>query len=147
MAVPMHPISPVAHVPVALGVVRTLHIAARLETFCPPHPAPVLAGGRGVAALLLALLDGPQARSQVGARLEERGRCPVLQPGLTRPVLQPGLTRPALHADCLGQRLDGLLAVPLSRGCGASARQALAGEALATPWRPQETTTLTRAGA
>jgi len=138
MAVPMHHISPVAHVPVALGVVRTLHIAARLETFCPLHPAPVLAGGRGVAALLLALLDGPQARSQVGARLEERGRCPVLQ---------PGLTRPALHADCLGQRLDGLLAVPLSRGCGASARQALAGEALATPWRPQETTTLTRAGA
>ena len=61
MAVPMQHIRPVAHLPLVLGVVRKLNIAALIETFCPPHPAHVLSCGRGVEALLLAILAGPHA--------------------------------------------------------------------------------------
>jgi hypothetical protein len=61
MAMAMQQISPVAHLPLVLGVVRKRNVAARIETFCPPHPAHVLSCGRGVEALLLALLDGPHA--------------------------------------------------------------------------------------
>jgi transposase len=39
MAVTIQQISPVAHLPLVLGVVRTLNVAALIETFCPPHPA------------------------------------------------------------------------------------------------------------
>ena len=46
MTLAIHQISPVAHLPLVLGVVRTLNIAALLETFCPPHPAHVLSYGR-----------------------------------------------------------------------------------------------------
>ena len=35
-----------------------LQVAALIDTFCPPHPANVLSCGRGVEALLLAILDG-----------------------------------------------------------------------------------------
>ena len=87
MAIAIQPISPVAHWPWVLGVVRTRQVAALLDTFGPPHPAKVLAGGRGVEALLLAILDGPQALSKVGARLEERGMVPLLQPRLTSTAL------------------------------------------------------------
>ena len=58
MAVAIHQISPVAHLPLVLGVVRKLNVAALIDTFCPPHPAHVLSCGRGVEALLLAILDG-----------------------------------------------------------------------------------------
>ena len=58
MAVAIHQISPVAHLPLVLGVVRKLNVAALIDTFCPPHPANVLSGGRGVEAWLLAILDG-----------------------------------------------------------------------------------------
>jgi hypothetical protein len=61
MAVTMQQISPVAHVPLVLGVIRKLKVAALLDTFCPPHPAQVLACGRGVEALLLAMRDGHHA--------------------------------------------------------------------------------------
>jgi hypothetical protein len=61
MAVTMHQISPVAHLPLVLGVVRKLNSATLIDTFCPPHPAHVLSCGRGVEALLLALLDGHHA--------------------------------------------------------------------------------------
>ena len=116
MAVTMQQISPVAHVPLVLGVIRKLQGAALIETFCPPHPAHVLACGRGVAALLLAIRDGHHALSKVGARLEERGM-------LSR--LQPGLTRASLHDDRLGQSLEALLAAPRNRVCGALALHAL----------------------
>ena len=116
MAMAMQRISPVAHWPLVLGVVRKLNVAARIETFCPPHPAHVLSCGRGVEALLLAMLDGHQALSQVGARLEERGMFPLLQ---------PGLPRASLHDDRLGQRLEALCAAPLNRVFGAIARNAL----------------------
>ena len=76
MAVAMHHSSPVAHVPVVLGVVRKRKVAALIATLCPPHPAPVLSCGRGVEALLLARLDGHPALSKGGARLEERGMFP-----------------------------------------------------------------------
>jgi hypothetical protein len=138
MAVTMQQLSPVAQVPLVLGGIRTLQVAALRETFCPPHPAPVLACGRGVAALLLARLAGQQARSQVGARLEARGMLPLLPPGLTRAALQD---------DRLGQRLAARCAAPLNRVVGARALHALEGYALAPPWRHQETTTLPLSGA
>jgi transposase len=138
MAVTIQQISPVAHLPLALGVVRKLKIAALIDTFCPPHPAHVLSCGRGVEALLLAILDGHHALYKVGARLEERGMLPLLQ---------PGLTRTSLHDYRLGQILEGLFAVNLNRVFGAIALQALEVYALSTPWLHQDTTTITLYGA
>ena len=80
----MQQMRPVAHLPLVLGVVRKRNVAALLDTFCPPHPAPILSGGRGVEALLLAMLDGPHALYKVGARVEERGMLPWLPDGLGR---------------------------------------------------------------
>src|SRR5215470_8068353 len=87
MAVTIQQISPVAHLPLVLGVIRKLNVAARIDTCCPPHPANVLSCGRGVEALLLAILDGHHALYKVGARLEERGMVPLLQSGLTATAL------------------------------------------------------------
>ena len=61
MAVAMQQISPVAPFPLVRGVIRKLNVAALIDTFCPPHPAHVLACGGGVEALLLAILDGQHA--------------------------------------------------------------------------------------
>jgi transposase len=138
MAIAIHQISPVAHLPLVLGVVRKLNVAALIDTFCPPHPANVLSCGRGVEALLLAILDGHHALYKVGARLEERGMLPILQ---------PGLTRASLHDYRLGQILEALFAAPLNRGFGAIALNALEVYALSTPWLHQDTTTLTLYGA
>src|SRR5437773_12491454 len=88
MTVAIHQISPVAHLPLVLGVVRKLNVAALIDTFCPPHPAHILACGRGVEALLLAILDGHHALYKVGARLADRGMLPLRQPGLNRPSLR-----------------------------------------------------------
>src|SRR5262252_6616190 len=82
MAVTIHQISPVAHLPLVLGVVRKLNVAAIINTCCPPHPAHIVSCGRGAEALLLAILDGHHALYKVGMRLEERGMLPLLQPGL-----------------------------------------------------------------
>ena len=57
MVVAMQQIGPVAHWPLMLGVIRKRNVAALIDTCCPPHPAHVLACGRGVEALLLAILD------------------------------------------------------------------------------------------
>jgi hypothetical protein len=73
MAVTLHHLRPVAHVPVALGVGRQRQVAARIETCGPPPPAPVRSCGGGVEALRVALRAGPQALSTGGARLEARG--------------------------------------------------------------------------
>ena len=105
MAIAFHQISPVAHLPLVLGVVRKLNVAALIDTFCPPHPAHVLSCGRGVEALLLAILDGHHALYKVGARLEERGMLPLLQ---------PGLPSASVHDTRLGQILDALFAVNLT---------------------------------
>jgi transposase len=131
-------ISPVAHLPLGLAVVRKLNVAALIDTFCPPHPAHVLSCGRGVEALLLAMLDGHHALYQVGARLEERGRLPLLQ---------DGLRRASLNDDRLGQMLEALLAAQLHRVFGAIALNALEVYALSTPWLHQETTTISLYGA
>jgi transposase len=138
MAVAIQQLSPVAHLPLVLGVRRKLNVAALIDTFCPPHPAQVLSCGRGVEALLLAILDGPHALSKVGARLEERGMVPLLQ---------PGLTRASLHDDRLGQILEALCAAHLNRVLGAMALHALEVYALATPWLHQDTTTMSLYGA
>jgi transposase len=138
MAVTIQHISPVAHLPLVLGVVRKLNIAALIDTFCPPHPAHVLSCGRGVEALLLAILDGHHALSKVGARLEERGMVALLQ---------PGLTRTSLHDYRLGQILDTLFAAQLNRVFGAIALNALEVYAVPTPWLHQDTTTITLYGA
>src|SRR5262249_54705534 len=113
--------------------VRKLNVAALLDTFCPPHPAHILSCGRGVEALLLAILDGHHALSKVGARLEERGMFPLLQ---------PGLTRASLHDYRLGQILDALFAAPLNPVFGAIALNALEVYALSTPWLHHDTTTI-----
>ena len=138
MAVAIQQISPVAHLPLVLGVVRQLNVATLIDTFCPPHPAHVLSCGRGVEALLLAILDGHHALYKVGARLEERGMVPLLQ---------PGLTRASLHDYRLGQILDALFAANLNRVFGAIALNALAVYAISTPWLHQDTTTITLYGA
>ena len=52
-----------------------------LDRLIPPHPAHVRAGGRGVEALVLAMLEGDHALYKVGRRREERGRGSVLQRG------------------------------------------------------------------
>ena len=57
----MPQIRPVAHFPLVLGVVRKRHVAARIDTCCPPPPAHVLSCGRGVEALVLAMLAGHHA--------------------------------------------------------------------------------------
>jgi transposase len=138
MAVTIQQISPVAHLPLVLGVIRKLKVAALIDTFCPPHPAHVLSCGRGVEALLLAILDGHHALYKVGARLEDRGMLPLLQ---------PGLTRASLHDYRLGQILEALFAAHLNRVCGAIALNALEVYALSTPWLHQDTTTITLYGA
>jgi transposase len=138
MAIAIQQISPVAHLPLVLGVVRKLNVAALIDTFCPPHPAHVLSCGRGVEALLLAILDGHHALYKVGARLEERGMLPLLQ---------PGLTRTSLHDYRLGQILDALFAAQLNRVFGAIALNALEVYAVPTPWLHQDTTTVTLYGA
>jgi hypothetical protein len=116
MAVTMHQISPVAHLPLVLGVVRKLNVAAIINTYCPPHPAHIVSCGRGVEALLLAILDGYHALYKVGMRLEERGMLPLLQ---------PGLKWTALHDYRLGQILDTLFAANLHQVFGAVALRAL----------------------
>jgi hypothetical protein len=115
MAVTIQQISPVAHLSLVLGVIRKLQVAALIDTFCPPHPAHILACGRGMEALLLAILDGHHALYKVGARLEERGLISLLQ---------PGLTRASLHDDRLGQSLDALFAAHLNCVFGAMALNA-----------------------
>jgi transposase len=138
MTVAIQQISPVAHLPLVLGVLRKLNVAALIDTFCPPHPAHILSCGRGVEALLLAILDGHHALYKVGARLEERGMLPLLQ---------PGLARASLHDYRLGQILDALFAANLNRVYGAIALKALEVYAISTPWLHQDTPTITLYGA
>jgi transposase len=138
MAITIQQISPVAHLPLVLGVVRKLNVAALIDTFCPPHPAHILSCGRGVEALLLAILDGHHALYKVGARLEERGMLPLLQ---------DGLKRASLNDYRLGQILEALFAAQLNRVFGAIALNALDIYAISTPWLHQDTTTITLYGA
>jgi hypothetical protein len=138
MAMTVQQMHPVAHLPLVLGVLRCLEVATLLDGLIPPHPAHGLSGGRGVAALGLAMLDGHHALSKVGKRLEERGRVTLLQPGRTR----------AARNDARGgQSLDALCAANRTKVFGALALTAMEVSALPTPWRPQDTTTMRLYGA
>src|SRR5262245_20422025 len=138
MAIAVQQIRPVAHLPLVLGVLRRLKVASLIDDLIPPHPAHGLSCGRGVEALVLAILDGHHALSKVGRRLEERGM-------LT--LLQPGLTRTALNDYRLGHILEALFAANLNMVYGAIALQALEVYALPTPWLHQDTTTIALYGA
>ena len=72
MAITVQQIHPVAHLPLVLGVLRRLEVATLIDGLIPPHPAHGLSCGRGVEALVLAILDGHHALYKVGKRLEER---------------------------------------------------------------------------
>jgi Domain of unknown function (DUF4277) len=133
MVVSIRRLAPVAHLPLVLGVLRKLHVAQLIETVIPPNPAPVLSCGRGVEALVLAILDGHHALYKVGRRLDERGMFPLLQ---------PGLASTAVHDTRLGQILDALFAAKLNQVFSAIALKALETYAIATPWMHQETTTI-----
>jgi len=138
MAVSVQHMHPVAHWPLVLGVLRRLEVATVIDHLLPPHPAHVLSTGRGVEALVLAILDGDHALYKVGQRLEERGMVSLLQ---------PGLTRSSLHDYRLGHILDALFAANLNRVFGAIALKALAVYAIPTPWLHQDTTTMALYGA
>src|SRR5439155_8004012 len=101
MATTIQQIHPVAHLPLVLGVLRRLEVATVIDRLIPPHPAPGLSCGRGVEAVVLAMLDGDHALYKVGKRLEERGMVALLQ---------PGLTRASLHDYRLGHILEALCA-------------------------------------
>ena len=105
MALTVQQSRPVAHLPLVLGVLRRLEVATVIDSLIAPHPAHVLSAGRGVEALVLAILDGDHALYKVGQRLEERGMVSLLQ---------PGLTRASLHDYRLGHILDALFAANLN---------------------------------
>src|SRR5947209_8818991 len=138
MAITVQQIHPVGHLPLVLGVLRRLEVATVIDRLIPPHPAHVLSCGRGVEALVLAILDGDHALYKVGRRLEERGMMALLQ---------PGLTRASLHDYRLGHILDALFAANLNRVFGAIALKALEVYAISTPWLHQDTTTIVLYGA
>jgi transposase len=138
MVLTVQRVHPVAHLPLVLGVLRRLEVATVIDRLLPSSPAHVLSSGRGVEALVLAILDGHHALYKVGARLEERGLLPLLQ---------EGLGRASLHDYRLGQILDALFAANLNSVFGAVALKALEVYAIPTPWLHQDTTTIALYGA
>src|SRR5262250_1743318 len=138
MAIAVQQMYPVAHLPFILGVLRRLEVATVIDRLIPPHPAHGLSCGRGVEALVLAILDGHHALYKVGQRLEERGMLALLQ---------PGLTRAALNDYRLGHILDALFAANLNKVFSAVALKALEVYAILTPWLHQDTTTIALYGA
>ena len=138
MVVSVSEIRPVAHLPVILGMLRKLEVAAVLDQLLPPHPDNIVSCGRGVEALVLAILDGSHALYKVGQRLEERGMLPLLQ---------AGLQRESLNDYRLGQILDTLFAANLNHVFNTIALKALQVYAIPTLWLHQDTTTITLYGA
>jgi transposase len=138
MAVSVQQIHPIAHLPLVLGVLRRLEVATVIDRLIPPHPAHGLLCGRGVEALVLAILDGHHALSKVGRRLEERGMVALLQ---------PGLTPASLNDYRLGHILDALFAANLNTVFNAVALKTLEVYAIPTPWLHQDTTTIALYGA
>ena len=138
MAIAVQQIHPVAHLPLVLGVLRRLEVATVVDRLIPPHPAHMLSCGRGVEALVLAILDGHHALYKVGKRLEERGMVALLQ---------PKLTRTSFNDYRLGQILEALFAANLNQVFGALALKALEVYTIPTPWLHQDTTTIALYGA
>ena len=133
MAIAVQQMYPVAHLPLMLAVLRRLEVATVIDRLLPSHLAHGLSGGRGVAALVLAILDGEHVLYKVGKRLEERGMLNLLQ---------PGFTRASLHDYRLGHILDALCAANLHQVLSTIALKALEVSAIPTPWRHQDTTTM-----
>ena len=131
-------IAPVAHLPLVLGMLRKLEVATIIDALLPPGPRNVLSCGRGVEAVVLAILDGHHVLYKVGQRLEERGMLALLQ---------ADLTRMSLNDYRLGEILDALFAANLNRVFGAVALKALEVYAIPTPWLHQDTTTIALYGA
>jgi hypothetical protein len=119
-------------------MLRTLEVMTVIDGLLPPHPDNILSCGRGVEALVLAILDGHHALYKVGQRLEERGMLPLLQ---------ADLQRESLNDYRLGQIRDALCAVNLNQVFGAVALKALSISALPTLWMHQDTTTIKLYGA
>lgn len=71
MAITVQQIHPMAHLPLVLGVLWHLEVATVIYSMIPPHLAHVLSSGRGVEAVVLAILYGHYALYKVGARLEK----------------------------------------------------------------------------
>ena len=138
MAIAVQQIDPIAHLPLVLGVLRRLEVATIIDRLIPPHPAHVLSCGRGVEALVLAILDGDHALYKVGKRLEERGMVALLQ---------PGLTRASLNDYRLGHILEALFAANLNQVYSAIVLKALEVYTIPTPWVHQDTTTIAFYGA
>jgi transposase len=138
VTVSIHRLSPVAHLPLVLGVLRKLEVAQLIDTMIPPNPAHVLSNGRGVEALVLAILDGHHALYKVGRRLDERGLIPLLQ---------PDLDVTSVHDTRLGQILDVLFDANLNQVFSPIALKALETYAISTPWMHQDTTTISLYGA
>ena len=138
MAVAVRGLSPVAHLPVVLGLLRKLKVASLIDEMIPPHCDNVMSCGTGVEALVLAILDGDHALYKVGSRLEERGMLPLLQ---------AGLERESLNDYRLGLILEALFAANLTRVFGALALKALEVYSIETPWLHHDTTTLSLYGA
>src|SRR5215467_2162878 len=138
MAIAVQQVYPSAHLPLVLGVLRRLEGATVIDRLIVPHPAHVLSCGRGVEALVLAILDSDHSLYKVGKRLEERGMMTLLQ---------PGLTRASLHDDRLGHILDALFAANLTKVLSALALKALEVYTISTPWLHQDTTTIVLYGA
>src|SRR4029434_8845231 len=138
MAIAVQQIRPVAHLPLVLGVLRRLEVASLIDDLIPAPPAHVLSTGRGVEAMVLAILDGDHALYKVGQRLEERG---ILE------LLQPGLTRTSLHVYRLWNSIYALFASHLNKVYSALALKALEVYAISTLWLHQDTTTIALYGA
>lgn len=138
MAMTRQQTHPIAHLPLVLGVLRRLEVATVIDGLIPPHPAHGLSCGRGVEAMVLAILDGHHALYKVGRRLEERGMVALLQ---------PGLLRASLNDYRLGHILDALFAANLNTVFSAIALKALEVYAIPTPWLHQDTTTIGLYGA
>jgi transposase len=138
MAVEVCKVRSVAHLPLVLGMLRKLEVMTVIDGLLPPHPDNILSCGRGVEALVLAILDGHHALYKVGQRLEERGMLPLLQ---------ADLQRESLNDYRLGQILDALFAANLNQVFGAVALKALSIYALPTLWIHQDTTTIKLYGA
>ena len=129
---------PGAPVPLVLGVGRRLEGAPVLDGRRPPHPAPVVASGRGVAAVGRARREGEPARSTGGHRRAARGLSALRQPEGPRAALPDARGGPSRAARC---------AAPRHRLCGALALHALAVAALPPPWLPQAPTPRARSEA
>lgn len=138
MDVSISSVSPVAHLPLMLGMLRKLEVSSIVDEIIPSHPDNVISTGRGVEALVLSVLDGEHALYRVGDRLRERGMLPLLQ---------PGLSAESVSDNRLGSVLDALFAAGLNRLFGTVALRALEVYGIPVPWVHHDTTTISLYGA